>query len=118
MEAVVIVAVVVVGILFFFSRRGKIISPVTVKTLIDQGAQIIDVRSPTEFSQGHLKAAQNIPLQSIDRYVSKLSKDKDLILHCLSGARSAQALNILKANGFTKVHNIGSYERAKALIEG
>lgn len=79
------------------------------KELIANGAQLVDVRTKAEFQGGHIKGSINIPLQSLSSGLSKLKKDKVVITCCASGMRSASAKSILKANGFTVVHNGGGW---------
>lgn len=77
--------------------------------LMKNGAQIIDVRSPGEFSTGHIKGSINIPVQSLEKNLKKIKKDKPVITCCASGMRSANAKRILLANGYKEVHNGGSW---------
>ncbi len=77
--------------------------------LMQQGAQIIDVRTAIEFRSGHIRGAVNIPLDSLQRNLSKLKKDKPVITCCASGMRSASAKSILKSNGFAEVYNGGGW---------
>jgi rhodanese-related sulfurtransferase len=77
--------------------------------LISQGAQIIDVRTPSEYSNGHLKASKNIPLVRLASSVSKIDKNKPVITCCASGMRSSSALGILLKAGFTEVYNGGPW---------
>ena len=77
--------------------------------LIKQGAQIIDVRSPGEFSGGHIKGSVNIPLQSLHSSMGKIKKDKPVITCCASGMRSASAKSILQSKGYQNVHNGGGW---------
>ena len=79
------------------------------KTLVKEGAVIVDVRSAAEFKSGHIPGSMNIPLPDIQRSISKLNKEKPVITCCASGIRSASAKSILKANGFKEVHNGGGY---------
>jgi rhodanese-related sulfurtransferase len=79
------------------------------KTLVANGAQIIDVRTPQEFKSGHIKGSVNIPLQNLNSQLSKIKKDKPVITCCASGMRSASAKSILKSNGFQEVHNGGGW---------
>jgi rhodanese-related sulfurtransferase len=79
------------------------------KTLVANGAQIIDVRTPQEFKGGHIKGSVNIPLQNLNSQLSKIKKDKPVITCCASGMRSASAKSILKSNGFQEVHNGGGW---------
>ena len=79
------------------------------KELIENGAQIIDVRTPAEFKSGHIRGAVNIPLQTISSQLGRIKKDKPVITCCASGMRSASAKSILKSNGFEEVHNGGGW---------
>lgn len=69
---------------------------------------IIDVRTPQEYTQGHLPKAQNIPLQELDKRMGELSayKNKELFLVCASGGRSHTATQTLLKNGFIKAQNV------------
>lgn len=76
-----------------------------------KGAVVIDVRTPEEFSGGHVKGARNIPLQQIgSRKEEILRLKKPVILCCASGMRSGQATRILKAAGVDCM-NGGSWAR-------
>ena len=78
--------------------------------LMQDGAMIIDVRTPGEFSSGHIKNSINIPVDKLPHQLNKLkSKDKPIITCCASGMRSAAAKNILKSNGFAQVYNGGAW---------
>ena len=82
---------------------------VDLKELIQQGAQIIDVRTSGEFRSGHIQGSVNIPLQDLGSHLSKIKKDKPVITCCASGMRSASAKGILKANGYAQVYNGGGW---------
>jgi len=77
--------------------------------LVKQGAVILDVRSPGEYKQGHIKGSINAPLNDLSKQLSKLKKESTVITCCASGMRSASAKSILKSNGFTQVHNGGGW---------
>lgn len=77
--------------------------------LVKQGAVILDVRSPGEYKQGHIKGSINAPLNDLSRYIPKLKKDATIITCCASGMRSASAKSILKSSGFAQVHNGGGW---------
>ena len=78
--------------------------------LVKQGAIILDVRSKGEYAGGHIKGSMNISVDTLQNNLSKL-KDKNtpIITCCASGMRSASAKSILQSNGFTQVHNGGSW---------
>lgn len=72
----------------------------------------IDVRTPEEFKQGHLKGALNIPADQIAAKIAAVSPDKKapVNLYCRSGRRAEAALQELKKMGYTNVTNHGGYE--------
>lgn len=87
------------------------------RALKQQGAQVIDVRTPAEFKGGHLKGAKNIPLQSLSLHLEKLNKNLPIITCCASGVRSAAAKNILLKNGFIEVYNGGGWKSLQQKIQ-
>ena len=72
----------------------------------------IDVRTPEEFKEGHLKDAVNIPVDQIGARIGSVSPDKSapVNLYCRSGRRAEVALAELKKAGYTNVTNHGGYE--------
>ena len=77
---------------------------------IAEGAIILDVRTPQEFQNGHIKGALNIPLNNLAKNITKLKdKQKPIIACCASGARSASAVSLLKRSGYEDAHNGGSW---------
>jgi phage shock protein E len=78
--------------------------------LVKQGAIVLDVRSRGEYAGGHIKGSINISVDTLQNNLSKLKdKNKPIITCCASGMRSASAKNILQSNGYTQVHNGGSW---------
>lgn len=77
------------------------------KKFISEGATILDVRTKTEFSGGHLKNSINIPLDSLPKHMSDLNKDKPIITCCASGMRSGSAKRMLKAKGYEVINGGG-----------
>ena len=71
----------------------------------DASLIILDVRTPEEFAQGHVPGAKNIPHDQLLNRIAELAaaKDKEIVLYCRSGRRSAMAADTLKANGFGKL---------------
>jgi len=61
------------------------------KTLLADGATVVDVRTPAEFKDGHIKGAINLPLQTLSSNLNKLKKDQVIITCCRSGSRSGMA---------------------------
>ena len=69
---------------------------------------LLDVRSKSEYDDGHIKGATLIPVNELERRIGELesSKDKTILLYCRSGNRSTVASNILKSSGFNSLVNL------------
>ncbi|HXU26869.1 MAG TPA: thioredoxin domain-containing protein [Bacteroidia bacterium] len=70
--------------------------------------QLVDVRTPEEYQEGHLKNALNYNINGDDfnSQLSKLDKTKPVMVYCLGGGRSAEAAKIMEEKGFTEVYNM------------
>lgn len=108
---ILVTAVLGLFILIRIIKSIQRISPQKALELQKSGASIIDVRQPSEYSSGHIKGAVNIPLDHISRITKKINKDTNVIVYCLSGARSGSACRQLKSMGYTKVHDFGGIAR-------
>lgn len=77
--------------------------------IINNGAKIIDVRTPGEFQGGHVKGAINIPLNTLSANEKKIKNyNTKIIFCCASGGRSGQATAIMKQKGIDCI-NGGSW---------
>lgn len=103
-------------IMFSFLKKLFGGSSVDLAALMQEGAVVIDVRTPAEFNSGHVKDSINIPLDKIASKADSLKKHKHIIVCCRSGARSSQAKNILNSKGFSNVYNGGSWQSVKSRI--
>jgi len=70
---------------------------------VPEGSFILDVRSSTEWGEGHVPGATHIPLGSLPRRLDELPRDKAIAVHCQGGGRSPIATSILQAAGFKGV---------------
>jgi sulfur-carrier protein adenylyltransferase/sulfurtransferase len=71
---------------------------------------LIDVREPFETGQGYLEGAWLIPLGQLERHIEAIPRDRDVVLYCRSGQRSAHALEMLRAAGFRRARHLkGGY---------
>ena len=119
MDWIILAITVILFVAYIFLRRKGQLPAEAAVAYLKQGAIVIDMRSAAEYSTGHLHGAINIPLPQIDSLIASRVKDKNqiLLLHCQSGARSGTAKNRLSALGYTRVYNLGSYDRAAHIIE-
>ena len=67
--------------------------------------QIVDVRGLTEYQDGHIEGAEHIFVGTLQDNLDKISKDKQVVIHCQSGDRAAIAYSLLRKNGFDNVKN-------------
>jgi glyoxylase-like metal-dependent hydrolase (beta-lactamase superfamily II)/rhodanese-related sulfurtransferase len=76
--------------------------------LADNDMQIVDVRRPAEYENGHVPHAQNAPLASLDKSLGplKLEKDKLTAVICAGGYRSSAAASLLQQQGFSNLLNV------------
>jgi phage shock protein E len=78
--------------------------------LLSSGGLILDVRSRGEYEGGHVSGSLNVPLDQLGDQLKKLNdKTQPIITCCASGMRSASAKRFLLAQGYTNVHNGGSW---------
>ncbi|MEI7999615.1 MAG: rhodanese-like domain-containing protein [Candidatus Omnitrophota bacterium] len=85
--------------------------------LIKDGAVILDVRSREEYASGHIQGSVNISVDTLKGNLHLLkNKDKPIITYCAAGIRSATAMRLLKANGYTAVYDGGSLSSLSSKI--
>jgi phage shock protein E len=113
-----VLIIVVFFAAFILIRRAGQISSKEALVYLNNGALVIDVRTPSEFNSDHLPSALNIPLNQIETTLPCRVKDKSLVLllHCQSGIRSGLAKRKLKALGYSNAFNLGSYDRAAHIV--
>ncbi len=85
----------------------ELISPKTLNSKLGD-IQLIDVRTPKEYTDAHIKNAVNINFFDDDFFdqMSKFDKDKEIYIYCRSGSRSGRAASKLKEQGFTKIYDL------------
>jgi rhodanese-related sulfurtransferase len=87
----------------------KELSAKETKERIDKGnIFILDVRTPVEYYNGHIKNAKLIPVQQLFQRISEIDdyQDKEILVYCRSGNRSTVAAEILKQHDFKKIYNL------------
>ena len=94
------------------AAKESTITPRTLKEWIDEGRkiQIIDVREPAEYEIVSIPGSVLIPKNEfiMGEALAKLPQDRQIVLHCKTGVRSAEALAIVKAAGFSDAVHLGS----------
>ncbi|GAA3637974.1 rhodanese-like domain-containing protein [Flavivirga jejuensis] len=93
-----------------YKGTKKVVSPQVAQTLlIENSIQLVDVRAPKEFKQGHIDGSQNINYLSEAAFnsgIKNLDKTIPIILYCRSGKRSAKSAQKLLKAGFMEVYDL------------
>jgi molybdopterin/thiamine biosynthesis adenylyltransferase/rhodanese-related sulfurtransferase len=76
------------------------------KTDAHEPFDLIDVREPFEYEIARIDGAKLIPLGEIGDRVDELQRGEPIVIHCHSGQRSAQAVRLLRQQGFSNVYNL------------
>ncbi|REE27197.1 rhodanese-related sulfurtransferase [Winogradskyella pacifica] len=87
----------------------KLITADEMQSILElEDVQLIDVRTPKEYEGGYIANAQNIDFMSptFDDDITKLDKNKPVILYCKSGGRSAKCAKKMKDAGFKKIYDL------------
>ncbi|MFC0188297.1 rhodanese-like domain-containing protein [Fictibacillus aquaticus] len=69
-------------------------------------AQLIDVREPDEFKNGHILGARNIPLSQLRQRIGEVRSDQPVYLYCESGFRSVRAAQFLRKKKYSGLHHL------------
>lgn len=110
---IIAVSFIIISLIFpsYRSKTCKSITPEEVKKLMNSDMTniiLIDVRTPQEYINGHIKGSINIPLQILSAEVEfrNLDKNTKVIIYCESGIRARKAIGILKKMNFTDVNSM------------
>jgi adenylyltransferase/sulfurtransferase len=84
------------------------IAPAELKARLDRGEDllVVDVREPHEWEICRIEGARLVPLKTLPEHAADLPHDRDIVVHCKMGGRSAKAAEYLRAQGFDRVYNL------------
>lgn len=109
MTVLIIVLVALLAITIFRYYRQKMYLNVLNQDQWIEGyrkAQLIDVREPQEFDNGHILGARNIPVTQLKQRLIEVRKDKPVYLYCQNSSRSARAAQILHKHGNEEIYQL------------
>ncbi|AJH78087.1 MULTISPECIES: rhodanese-like domain-containing protein [Heyndrickxia] len=104
---IVIVAVAAYTLARYY-RQKKILKSLTEEEFKAgyRKAQLIDVREPNEFANGHILGARNIPLSQLKMRLKEIRTDKPVYLYCQNGTRTGRAAEMLYKNGCRDLYQL------------
>jgi thioredoxin 1 len=108
-KGIILAAITVLFFTYSFSQTVINVDAIKFSQIIQSGNGIVlDVRSPQEYSRGHIANSTliNISDRDFTNKVTMLQKDKPIYVYCLSGSRSRAAADYLSKNGFSQVYNL------------
>jgi rhodanese-related sulfurtransferase len=76
------------------------LSPEDAKSLIDGGAQLVDVRTEDEYAAGRIPGSRHIALPDVQSEAAGLDRERPLVIYCRSGERSGMAADAFAASGW------------------
>ena len=84
------------------------LAPVELQARLERGDELllVDVREPHEWQICRIEGATLLPLRGLAERTTELPRDRDIVVYCKSGARSAHAAKFLREQGFERVHNL------------
>jgi rhodanese-related sulfurtransferase len=80
--------------------------PEVAPTEVGDDALLLDVRDPQEWDAGHAPGATHLPMMQIPTRMDEVPRDRDVVVICRVGARSAQVVSYLRAQGWDRVANL------------
>lgn len=98
-----------IPVIAFAADKAKHVKSDEAARIIASGnVTIVDVRTPEEFKEGHIKGARNIDIMDNDfeAQVGKLDKSRPTLVHCQAGTRSTRALKTFEKLGFTDLTHL------------
>lgn len=84
---------------------SQILSIEDFRKALSTDAQVVDLRGATEFASGHVPGAENFFIGTLEDNLSKISKDRDVIIYCQGGDRAAIGYSLLRKHGYTNIKN-------------
>jgi rhodanese-related sulfurtransferase len=82
------------------SSEPREVSREELKSLLDEGAQLVDVRAEHEWEVGRIAGAKHLPLAELSERVGEIDRDRPVVLYCRGGNRSTMAAEALAAAGY------------------
>ncbi|WP_338470230.1 rhodanese-like domain-containing protein [Niallia sp. XMNu-256] len=116
----ILIGVTVIYLLFNILQQRRILKTLTEEEFRGgyRKAQLIDVREPNEFENGHILGARNIPLSQLKMRLQEIRPDKPVYLYCQNGQRTGRAAQILYKKGYKDLSQLkGGFKKWSGKIK-
>jgi len=100
---------VVAAIAFLVMRPAggvKDVDSAGLQAAIDDGARVIDVRTPGEYETAHIPGAENVPVNTLQDAASSWDQTQPIAVYCTTGERSTVAVEYLAGAGFSTIYHL------------
>jgi rhodanese-related sulfurtransferase len=81
----------------------KEVSREEARKMLDEGAQLVDIRADHEWEAGHIPDAKHVPLPELPQRTGEIDKDRPVVVYCRGGNRSSMATAALNEAGYDAV---------------
>lgn len=91
------------------SENIEVVTPEEMQEISElEDVQLIDIRTPQEFDEGHIASSQNIDYfsETFEEDIQKLDKTKPVVVYCKSGKKSSECADKMKDKGFVKIYEL------------
>jgi rhodanese-related sulfurtransferase len=86
------------------------LAPAQAAALIENGAQLVDVRRPYEWEGGHLGGARHIEMNDLSAAADSIERDRPVVFYCRGGNRSSMAAEAFRQAGYDAYHVAGGIQ--------
>lgn len=103
-----LLSLVVLVVSLSFAAGVRNVTSVEGQALLAKNSKIVllDVRTPEEYRQAHLRGSLLVPLGELGRRVQEVPRDRPVLVYCAVGARSTSAADFLSSKGYREVYNM------------
>ncbi|WP_108670822.1 rhodanese-like domain-containing protein [Peribacillus acanthi] len=104
----VVIFAIIAYVAFTWWNQKRVVKTLTQDEFIEgyRKSQLIDVREPNEFENGHILGARNIPLSQLKTRLKEIRADKPVYFYCQSGIRSGRAAQMLHRKGYRQLFHL------------
>lgn len=118
MRYIVFFGIIALFVFFIYRMFATSTDDHTLENILAKNHVILDVRTPEEFSRGHIKGSINLPLGDLEKGTTiPLDHSRPILTCCSHGVRSIQAAELLQAHGYKNAINGGAWTNLQLIMD-